>query len=88
MPHDNAPLSERVTHLVEHQLRHWQAAGEAYAALQQAEVRTLDMGDALVVLQHNAARIRSTAAHIDAASLAARPCFLCREHQPDRKSVV
>ena len=34
------------------------------------------------VLQHNPARARSTGAKTDAASVAARPCFLCRSSRP------
>ena len=39
-------------------------------------------------VQFNRARIRSTAAKVDAASIAKRPCFLCKENRPpEQKSI-
>lgn len=40
------------------------------------------MGGVEYLLQHNPARIRSSAASVDVKSVAQRPCFLCREHRP------
>ncbi len=41
------------------------------------------LNDALsITIQHNPARIVSTAAKIDRATIAARPCFLCDENRP------
>lgn len=40
------------------------------------------MGDVALHVQFNAARVRSSAAKVDAASIAQRPCFLCKENRP------
>lgn len=62
-----------------HQLKLWQDAAARYEALSAVSVRSLDNG---LALQYNPARAVSTAAKVDAASLAARPCFLCPANRP------
>lgn len=44
--------------------------------------RTIAAGGVEMTLVHNPARMRSTTARTDAASIAARPCFLCAENRP------
>ena len=39
-------------------------------------------------LQHNAARAISTTAAVDAASIAARPCFLCESNRPAEQEAI
>lgn len=81
-------LSEQVDALIERQLRQWPLVRDNYATLQRLSMRTLSLGQSTVVLQHNPERRRSSAAHLDAATLASRPCFLCREHQPAEQLTV
>ena len=64
------------------QLAEWQAAADSFAALNQVKMKTVKVGDATFKAQFNPARIRSSAAKIDAASLKARKCFLCDENRP------
>ena len=44
--------------------------------------KQLTIGDWALMVQFNKARIRSSAAKVDAASIARRPCFLCKENRP------
>ncbi|MDE5794504.1 MAG: DUF4922 domain-containing protein, partial [Muribaculaceae bacterium] len=57
------------------QLAEWPLARENYQALGRTERRILQLGDLTVGIQHNPARIVSTAAKTDAKTLAERPCF-------------
>ncbi len=61
------------------QLSQWPDAAARYDALQAVSVRSLGNG---LSLQYNPARAVSTAAKVDAASLSARPCFLCGQNRP------
>ena len=40
-------------------------------------------GDLKIAVQYNPARIRSTGAKVDKASIASRSCFLCQDNQPE-----
>ena len=64
------------------QLRQWPDALQRYRDLQRVETRQLAADGLSIGVQYNPARIRSTAASIDKADVAARPCFLCRENRP------
>ncbi len=75
-------LSEQIDALIDRQLRQWPLVRDNYATLERAALRSVSLAHSEVILQHNPERRRSSAARVDAASLAARPCFLCREHQP------
>ena len=61
------------------QLAQWPDAVARYDALQTVSVRSLGNG---LALQYNPARAVSTAAKVDAAAVAARPCFLCGQNRP------
>ena len=64
------------------QLAEWQMAADSFDALKQVRMKTLKVGNATFKVQFNPARIRSSAAKVDAASLKARKCFLCDENRP------
>jgi hypothetical protein len=76
------PLAVDVAALIEHQKANWQMLGEGYKALSQIETRRIEADGSSVIAQHNPARIRSTAAAVDKASVQARQCFLCAENLP------
>ena len=69
------------------QIDSWPLARENYDQLRAVEQRTIMFGEFPVVLQWNPARIRSTAAKVDSASISQRPCFLCRDNRPDEQIV-
>ena len=64
------------------QLSIWPAVSSAFRDLKSAQIRNLDVCGLKVTLQHNPARIASTTASIDPASIKARKCFLCAENEP------
>jgi hypothetical protein len=55
---------------------------EGLAALREARTRTFQAAGWRVTAQCNPARIKSSSAKIDSASIADRPCFLCTENRP------
>lgn len=71
---------------IDSQLSGWPLARENYQALGKTQRRSFEIGDMTIGVQHNPARIVSTGARIDAATLAARPCFLCAANRPAEQS--
>ncbi len=70
---------------IDQQLSDWPLARENYQALGKTERRQFKLGDLTVGIQHNPARMISTAAKTDAKTLSARPCFLCKENRPPQQ---
>ena len=66
----------------ERQLAEWEFARRNFEALRRIETKTFDLDGFLIRVQFNPARIVSSAAKVDAASVVARKCFLCSENQP------
>lgn len=73
---------EMLTDFIERQLAIWNLAADNYNALGHTCRRSFMLGDMPVYLQHNPARIKSTAAATDSKSIKERPCFLCKENRP------
>ena len=71
-----------ITKFVRDQLSVWPLAAANFRSLKQAEVRSLEVGGLPVRIQHNPARIRSTAAKVDPTSIRERRCFLCADARP------
>lgn len=67
------------------QLSQWPLARDNYKALEESLRTTVDVEGQPIVVQHNAARIRSSAAKTDRESIAKRPCFLCRANRPPQQ---
>ncbi|MDO4171425.1 MAG: DUF4922 domain-containing protein [Prevotellaceae bacterium] len=63
------------------QLERWDDARQRYSDLQ--HVQTREVGE--LRLQFNPARMVSTGASIDKATLAKRKCFLCQENRPEEQ---
>lgn len=87
-------LIEQIDELVERQLQDWQLARDNYAALNSMLTRELWLNDcdgkqcSRIILQHNPARVRSTAADLSYETIKARPCFLCDVNQPTQQEAV
>lgn len=60
----------------------WTLLKENREALNKVLTRKIDFGKFTFTLQHNPARIVSTAAKTDASSIAQRKCFLCSDNRP------
>lgn len=80
--------SLEVSNLIERQLRDWDTVKKNYGDLVRVKLRSLRVGLSSIVLQFNPERLRSSAAKVDAATLKARACFLCSEHQPREQEAV
>ena len=81
----NGPLSARVASLLQEQKESLDPARANYAVLEEVRVRPLDVDGFGVLLQYNPARIRSSAARVDASSVKERKCFLCPANRPENQ---
>lgn len=72
----------RVRALIQQQRTTWPALLSAVAALTRAQSKKFGVKGSEVFVQFNPARIVSTAAKVDAASIKERPCFLCAANLP------
>lgn len=64
------------------QLEAWPEVRDRFDALDDVLNRRIDIDGFPVTITHNPSRIRSSAAKVDKASIAARPCFLCDANRP------
>lgn len=73
-----------MTHFFESQIAEWPLARTNNEALGKVLSRDLTLPGCScpVRIQHNPARIRSTAAKVDTTSISERPCFLCSSNRP------
>lgn len=71
---------------IDSQIAVWPLARENYQALGKTERRSLQLGDLIVGIQHNPARMVSTAAKTDKVSIDSRPCFLCKSNRPKQQA--
>jgi hypothetical protein len=78
-------LNDKVSDLFTSQLSEWELAKINYGQLSKVKTRRLDFGSFEVMIQFNPERIRSSAAKVDAKSIEARPCFLCRANRPPQQ---
>ncbi|KAA6344427.1 hypothetical protein EZS27_007942 [termite gut metagenome] len=75
--------------LFKDQLASWETARNHYDALQQVREKELDVNGYLYKVQFNPARLVSSAAKVDDASIRERKCFLCPNHLPaEQKGIV
>lgn len=77
-----ANLNEEVRQLFARQLTGWAQAGDNYRALDHVVAREERLNGFAVKVQFNPARIVSSAAKVDAASIRERKCFLCEANRP------
>ncbi len=71
-----------VTRFFERQLAVWPDVRQRFDDLKRVETRIIPTNEANLAAQFNPARIRSTGANVDKATIAKRPCFLCERNQP------
>ena len=81
-------LPTRVAALIQQQLATWPMLNQATQSLEQVQYKDLTVKGSHVRAQFNPARIVSTAAKVDAASIKARPCFLCAQNLPAEEKGV
>lgn len=73
---------------LEKQLTTWPEANEHYRALANVQVREIKVKGIPYRVQFNPARIVSSRAQVDAASVAQRPCFLCSTNRPPQQKAI
>ena len=75
--------SNKIAGFFETQLAAWPMAAANVEALGGVKVKELDVNGMPFKVQFNPARMASSGAKVDAASLKARPCFLCEKNRPE-----
>ena len=80
----NQDREKGLTDFFHNQLNQWQDVSKRFEELK--GVQTREVGSALA--QFNPARLVSTGAKIDKATLAKRPCFLCEKNRPSEQIVL
>ncbi len=82
-------MQDSIHEFIDRQLASWQDAAQRFANLDSAEFRNIDLpGYEPYRIMFNPSRIASSAAKVDAASIAARPCFLCRANHPEQQLAI
>lgn len=76
-------ITDKVNKFIGEQIAEWPQAAGNYAALSDVKVKQFQLPGITIKVQFNPARMVSSAAKVDAASLKARKCFLCEENRPD-----
>ena len=80
----NQEREKGLTDFFHNQLNQWQDVARRFEELKGVQLR--EVGSALA--QFNPARLVSTGAKIDKATLAKRPCFLCEKNRPGEQIVL
>jgi len=88
LPPEGGTLNTVVENLLRQQIATWPMLREAVAALQQAQHKEFSVAGSRVIAQFNPARIVSTAAKVDAATISKRPCFLCADNLPPEEKGI
>jgi ATP adenylyltransferase/5',5'''-P-1,P-4-tetraphosphate phosphorylase II len=81
-------MNESVKQLFESQLVNWPLARTNFEGLKTVKEKTFSFEGFDVKVQFNPARIASSAAKVDAQSIAARKCFLCAANRPPEQEDV
>lgn len=82
------PLQSQIKVFFACQLSNWPEAASRFNNLGRVETKSVDIDGFHVKVQHNPARIVSTAAKVDASSVVRRPCFLCAANRPDMQRSI
>lgn len=80
--------ASRAEALLERDLAAWPAARQSYDALGGVRTRTVRFDGFRIDVQLNPARIVSSGARTDAASIRRRPCFLCDANRPAEQDAL
>lgn len=78
---------DAIDRLVDDQLRDWEEVRLRTMSLRDVKIKDVTVDGVPWRAQFNPARVVSTGAKVDKASIAARPCFLCRDNRPQCQHV-
>ena len=81
-------LAENCRTLLDQQWKTWELLRRNYTSLDSVETKTFELDGTTVRVQHNPARIASTAARVDDEAIRARPCFLCVQNLPPEQRAI
>lgn len=81
-------LQQLTDRFFKRQLASWSEAGSRYRLLGQTVTKTVKTEGMTVTVQYNPARIVSSGARTDAASIRKRPCFLCDCNRPPQQESI
>ncbi|MDE6298117.1 MAG: DUF4922 domain-containing protein, partial [Muribaculaceae bacterium] len=76
---------DQLLSFVENQLEVWPLAKQNYDALGKTQRKLINLGGYEMAVQHNPARVISTAAKVKDGIVEKRPCFLCGENRPEEQ---
>jgi len=80
---------EKVDRLIDDQVVNWNMARGNYEGLKEVKIKSVKFDRSTEMrVQFNPARMRSSAAKVDAKSISERKCFLCAENLPDAQKGV
>lgn len=85
---EGGTLKADIEALITQQVATWPMLREAVAGLKQVAVKQFTINGSQVFAQFNPARIVSTAAKVDAATISKRPCFLCADNLPPEEKGI
>ena len=88
LPPEGGTLNASVEALIAQQVATWPMLREAVAGLERVAVKQFTVKGSPVFAQFNPARIVSTAAKVDAATIRERPCFLCADNLPPEEKGI
>jgi ATP adenylyltransferase/5',5'''-P-1,P-4-tetraphosphate phosphorylase II len=80
--------SQEAKKLLQSQLKDWELARTNYEALKNVKTREFRFDGFTIRVQFNPARIRSSAAKVDAKSIQERKCFLCPDNLPKEQEGI
>lgn len=81
-------INKTIHKFVGDQLSRWPLACDNFRALKNVRVKEIEVGDLVVKLQFNPARMISSAAKLSKEEVAARRCFLCRENRSEEQIMM
>jgi hypothetical protein len=81
-------LADRAALLLEQQKAEWNLLRDGYVSLARVETRTFAFDGFEIHLHFNPGRLASSAAKVDAKSVAQRPCFLCPRNRPSEQRAL
>jgi len=81
-------MKDKVNQLFEEQILNWELARNNYNSLKQVKEKTLIVDGREYKVQFNPARIKSSAAKVDAQSIRERKCFLCTANRPQEQNGI
>jgi len=82
VPSDPSDLGQSAQSLLAQQKQSWEMLARGYGTLDSVQTRSIQLDDMTIKLQFNPGRMTSSAAKVDAKSIAERQCFLCPGNLP------